>query len=91
MKNPNSPFCYKLFAEGTSEEKCSENDDGILNSMVGFYTDDEIIGFTTLLSNGTVCISLYFDKAAPIEKVQFAWKHYDFYKIYIVNSKVEVF
>ena len=77
--------------EGTSEEKCSENDDGILNSMVGFYTDDEIIGFTTLLSNGTVCISLYFDKAAPIEKVQFAWKHYDFYKIYIVNSKVEVF
>ena len=54
MKNPNSPFCYKLFPEGTFEEKCSENDDGILNSMVGFYTDDEIIGFTTLLSNGTV-------------------------------------
>ena len=57
MKNPNSPFCYKLFVEGTFEEKCSENDDGILNSMVGFYTDDEIIGFTTLLSNGRVCIS----------------------------------
>ena len=54
MKNPNSPFCYKLFPEGTFEEKCSENDDGILNSMVGFYTDDEIIGFTTLLSNGIV-------------------------------------
>ena len=80
MKNPNSPFCYKLFVEGTFEEKCSENDDGILNSMVGFYTDDEIIGFTTLLSNGTVCMhwfnSLYFDKAAQKEKVDLIWYSY---------------
>ena len=36
-------------------------------------------------------IHVYFDKAAQIEKVEFAYKNYDLKKIYLVQSKVDVF
>ena len=42
-------------------------------------------------SSVATMIHVYFDKAAQIEKVEFAYKNYDLKKIYLVQSKVEVF
>ena len=56
VKNPNSPFCYKPFFDGSTEEVCVDDD----LELVRFYSDNEITGFITLISSGKIIFFAFF-------------------------------